>query len=40
MLLAAGAHGVAAIRGMWESGDAEQAAIDYLSAYEEHRSPD
>jgi thiamine-phosphate diphosphorylase len=40
MLLAAGAHGVAAIRGMWESGDAEQAAIDYLSAYEAHRDPD
>ena len=40
MLLAAGAHGVAAIRGIWESGDAERAAIDYLSAYEEHRSPD
>jgi thiamine monophosphate synthase len=40
MLRAAGAHGVAAIRGMWESGDAEQAAIDYLSAYEAHRGPD
>jgi thiamine-phosphate diphosphorylase len=40
MLRAAGAHGVAAIRGIWESGDAEQAAIDYLSAYEAHRGPD
>ena len=40
MLREAGAHGVAAIRGMWETGDAEQAAIDYLSAYEAHRGPD
>jgi thiazole tautomerase (transcriptional regulator TenI) len=40
MLRAAGAHGVAAIRGIWESGDAERAAIDYLSAYEAHRGPD
>ncbi len=34
----AGAHGVAAIRGIWgeagDAGDAERAASDYLSAYE------
>ncbi len=32
----AGAHGVAAIRGIWDAENAEQAAIDYLSAYEAH----
>jgi thiamine-phosphate diphosphorylase len=30
----AGAHGVAAIRGIWDARDAERAAIDYLSPYE------
>lgn len=36
-LRAAGAHGVAAIRGVWGAGDAsdaERAAIDYLSRYD------
>ena len=33
-LLAQGAHGVAAIRGIWRAVDAEQAAADYLSAYD------
>lgn len=37
-LRAAGAHGVAVIRGIWNASDAERAATDYLSAYEsEHR---
>jgi thiamine-phosphate diphosphorylase len=36
-LLDAGAHGVAAIRGIWVADDAERAALDYLSAYEGHR---
>jgi thiamine-phosphate diphosphorylase len=30
----AGAHGVAAIRGIWAARDAEQAAREYLSAYD------
>ena len=29
-----GAHGVAAIRGMWDVEHSERAAIDYLSAYD------
>lgn len=33
-LRAAGAHGVAAIRGIWDAANAEHAAIEYLSAYE------
>src|SRR5581483_4253186 len=33
-LRGAGAHGVAAIRGIWDARDAERAAIDYLSGYE------
>jgi thiamine-phosphate diphosphorylase len=33
-LLAAGAYGVAAIRGIWRAVDAERAAADYLSAYD------
>ncbi|MGH7665641.1 MAG: thiamine phosphate synthase [Gemmatimonadaceae bacterium] len=33
-LLAAGAHGVAAIRGIWESGDAAHAAMQYLSSHD------
>ena len=37
-LRAAGAHGVAVIRGIWNASDAERAATDYVSAYEsEHR---
>ena len=32
-LLAVGAYGVAAIRGIWRAVDAERAAGDYLSAY-------
>jgi thiazole tautomerase (transcriptional regulator TenI) len=30
----AGAHGLAAIRGIWDADDAEQAAIHYLSSYD------
>jgi thiamine-phosphate diphosphorylase len=33
-LLAAGAYGVAAIRGIWRAVDAEAAAADYLSVYD------
>lgn len=33
-LRAAGAHGVAAIRGIWQRGDAGAAVIDYLSAHD------
>jgi thiazole tautomerase (transcriptional regulator TenI) len=33
-VLAAGAYGVAAIRGIWRAVDAERAAGDYLSAYD------
>ena len=32
----AGAHGVAVIRGIWSAANAEQAAIDYFSAYDAH----
>jgi thiamine-phosphate diphosphorylase len=32
----AGAHGVAVIRGIWESNDAERAAFDYVSSYDSH----
>ena len=35
-LLDAGAHGVAAISGIWGARDAEHAAADYLSRYERH----
>lgn len=38
-LRAAGAHGVAAIRGIWDAENAEHAAIEYLSAYENHPGP-
>jgi thiamine-phosphate diphosphorylase len=31
----AGAHGVAAIRGIWDAANAERAASDYLSAYDD-----
>jgi thiamine-phosphate diphosphorylase len=34
VLRAAGVYGVAAISGIWNAHDAEQAAIDYLSAYD------
>jgi len=34
--LDAGAHGVAAISGIWGASDAERAAADYLSRYERH----
>lgn len=33
-LLAQGAYGAAAIRGIWATDDAERAAADYLSAYD------
>ena len=33
-LLAAGAHGVATIRGIWSVSDADRAARDYLSAHD------
>lgn len=33
-LRALGAHGVAAIRGIWEASDAARAATDYLSGYD------
>lgn len=36
-LLAAGAHGVAVIRGVWGSIHADRAAIDYLSTYDAYR---
>ena len=35
-LRAAGAHGVAVIRGIWGASDAERAAFDYVSAYDSH----
>ncbi len=35
-LRAAGAHGVAVIRGIWEAHDAERAAFDYVSSYDSH----
>jgi thiamine-phosphate diphosphorylase len=34
-LRAAGAYGLAAIRGIWDAPNAEQAASDYLSAYDD-----
>ncbi|MFN2397671.1 MAG: thiamine phosphate synthase [Gemmatimonadaceae bacterium] len=34
ILRAAGVHGVAAIRGIWDADDAERAATEYLSAYD------
>ena len=33
-LRAAGAHGVAVIRGVWHASDAGAAVIDYLSAHD------
>jgi len=39
MLVAAGAHGVAAIRGIWAAEDAAAAAAEYLSAYEHAARP-
>jgi thiamine-phosphate diphosphorylase len=36
-LVGRGAHGVAAIGGIWRSGDAGRAALDYLSAYDAAR---
>lgn len=38
-LRAAGAHGVAVIRGVWEASDAEQAATDYLASYDADAAP-
>ena len=35
-LRAAGAHGAAVIRGIWDASDAERAAFDYVSAYDSH----
>ena len=35
----AGVHGVAVIRGIWDAVNAEQAASDYLSSYDEAGSP-
>jgi thiazole tautomerase (transcriptional regulator TenI) len=35
MLRAVGVHGVAVIRGIWDTPNAEQAASDYLSAYDD-----
>ncbi|MDB4893270.1 MAG: hypothetical protein JWL61_5125 [Gemmatimonadetes bacterium] len=35
MLKAAGVYGVAVIRGIWDAPNAEQAARDYLSAYDD-----
>jgi thiazole tautomerase (transcriptional regulator TenI) len=35
MLRSAGVHGVAVIRGIWDAPNAEQAARDYLSAYDD-----
>lgn len=34
LIRAAGAHGVATIRGIWDASDAERAAIAYLSSYD------
>ena len=39
MLRAAGAHGVAAIRGIWAADDAAAAAARYLSAYDDAARP-
>jgi thiamine-phosphate diphosphorylase len=38
LLLAAGAHGAAAIRGIWDAVDAERAAADYISSYDASRN--
>ncbi|HEY9449911.1 MAG TPA: thiamine phosphate synthase, partial [Gemmatimonadaceae bacterium] len=38
-LRAAGAYGVAFIRGIWSANDAERAATDYVSAYESALDP-
>ena len=38
-LRAAGAHGVAAIRGVWHARDAGAAVIEYLSAHGALESP-
>lgn len=38
-LLHAGAYGVAAIRGIWETNNSEQAAMRYLSAYDGNGAP-
>jgi thiazole tautomerase (transcriptional regulator TenI) len=35
VLRSAGAYGLAAIRGIWDAPNAEQAASDYLSAYDD-----
>ena len=35
VLRGAGAYGLAAIRGIWDAPNAEQAASDYLSAYDD-----
>lgn len=35
ILRSAGVHGVAVIRGIWDAPNAEQAARDYLSAYDD-----
>jgi len=34
LLIATGAYGIAAIRGIWDSADAGQAAFDYLSSHD------
>lgn len=39
LLRAAGAHGVAVIRGVWGASDAERAALDYLAAYDADGAP-
>jgi thiamine-phosphate diphosphorylase len=38
-LRALGVYGVAAISGIWGADDAERAASEYLSAYDEQRGP-
>jgi thiamine-phosphate diphosphorylase len=38
-LRAAGAGGVAVIRGVWDASDAEQAATDYLASYDADAAP-
>ena len=38
-LRAAGAHGVAVIRGVWDASDAERAATDYLASYDADAAP-
>lgn len=40
LLIAAGAYGVAAIRGIWDADDAGMAAIDYLSSHDGDRNGD